>query len=414
MTDRPAASPVSTATTVPLLRRATDILLRPRATWATIDGEQATTASLFIPYVLVLAAIGPVASLLGGQIFGYGAFGFNYRPGLVPAVTSALLSYGLTLAGVFVLALVINALATSFGATKSHIQSLKTAVYAATAGWIAGIFGIVPSLAILGILGLYSCYLLYLGLKQVMKAPDDKAVGYTIVVIVVAAIIFFVAGVVTASLTATTAGLGRGSGPSLILGGRDAGGGRVNLPGGGSIDIDGAAELAEALEKGGAAEIMGGAADALAGLSGARGEGGGAAVPGTALQALLPATVAGLPRTSVESGQIVLGSMASATYERGGARITITLSDLGPAGAMAMAMAPESRRESNGRYERTGRVNGRFTTESYDGESRSGSYGVMVGNRVMVQAEGSDVGMDAIQAAVGAIDASQIERFVRG
>ena len=418
MTDTPSTNPApgpeAPASPAPLLRRATDILLRPRATWAAIDGERATTASLFIPYVLVLAAIGPAAGLIGGQIFGYGAFGFNYRPGLVPAATSALLSYGLTLVGVFVLALVINALAASFGATKSHIQSLKTAVYAATAGWIAGIFGIVPSLAILGLLGLYSCYLLYLGLKQVMKAPDDKAVGYTIVVIVVAAVIFFVAGIVTASLTATTTGLGRGSGSSLILGGRDAGSGRVTLPGGGSIDIGGAVEMAEALEKGGAAEIMGGAADALAGLSGARGEGGGAAVPGDALQALLPATAAGLPRVSMESAQIVLGSMASATYERDGARITLTLSDLGPAGAMAMAMAPEIRRESNGRYERTGRVNGRFTTESYNAANRSGSYGIMVGNRVLVQADGSDVGMEAIQAAVGAVDAGGIERLVRG
>lgn len=396
-----------------LVRRATDMLLRPRTTWAVIDGERATTAGLFIPYVLALAVIGPVASFLGGQIFGYGAFGISYRPALVPAAVSALLSYGLTLVAVFVLALAINALATSFGATKNHIQSLKTAVYAATAGWLAGIFGIVPSLAILGLLGLYSCYLLYLGLKQVMKAPDDKAIGYTVVVILVAAVIFFTAGVLTASLTATGAGLGRVSGPSLTIGG-NADGGSVTLPGGSSIDAGRAAEMAEALEQGGLAEIMGGAAEAIAGLGEGGGEGSGATVvPGTALQALLPATIAGLPRVSMESGSVVMGSIASGTYEQGDARITLSLSDLGRVGAMAMAMAPETRRESNGRYERTGRINGRFTTESYDEGSRGGAFGIMIGNRVMVQAEGTNVGMDALQASVAAIDARQIERLVR-
>lgn len=411
MNDTP---PINPAAASPLVRRALDILFRPRATWTAIDTERATTASLFLPYVLILAAIGPVASFLGGQIFGYGAFGFSYRPGLVPAAVSALLSYGLTLVSVLVLALVINALAPSFGATKSHIQSLKTAVYAATAGWIAGIFGIVPSLAMLGIVGLYSCYLLYLGLKQVMKAPDDKAVGYTVVVIVVAAVILFVVGILAASLTATTAGLGRVSGPSLTLGENAAVDGRVILPSGRSVDVGRAGEMAEALEKGDMADIMGGAADMVAGLTGRGGDGGGVAVPGTALQGLLPDTIGGLPRTSTESAQVVVGSMASATYAQGETRIVLTLTDLGAVGAMATAMAPESQRERDGRYERTGRVNGRFTTESYDAARRNGSLGVMVGNRVMVQAEGRNVGMEALQAAVAAIDANQIERLVRG
>lgn len=418
MTDTPSTSPNpgsdSTGTAVPVVRRALDILFRPRATWAAIDTERATTAGLFFPYVLVLAAVGPVASFLGGQIFGYGAFGISYRPGLVAGAVSALLSYGLTLVGVFVLALVINALASSFGATKSHIQSLKTAVYAATAGWLAGIFGIVPSLAVLGIVGLYSCYLLYLGLKQVMKAPDDKAVGYTVVVIVVAAVIFFVVGILAASLTATTTGLGRVSGSSLILGGDTVTDGHVTLPSGRSINVGRASEMAEALEKGDMTDIMGSAADVMAGLAGGGGEGGGPAVPGTALQALLPATIGGLPRTGVESANVVVGGMASATYEQGDIRIVLTLSDLGALGAMTTAMAPERRRESNGRYERTGRVNGRFVTETYNTERRNGTFGVMVGDRVMVQAEGRNVSMDALQAAVAAVDANRIERLVRG
>ena len=37
--------------------------------------------------------------------------------------------------------------------------------------------------------GLYSLYLLYLGLMRVMKSPPDKAVGYAVVVVLVAIVV---------------------------------------------------------------------------------------------------------------------------------------------------------------------------------------------------------------------------------
>ena len=78
--------------------------------------------------------------------------------------------------------------------------SLKVSVYSYTAVWIAGIFGIIPILGILGILGLYSLYLMYLGLKIVKDTPQDKLIGYLIVVIIVAIIVYFVIGLVVAAI----------------------------------------------------------------------------------------------------------------------------------------------------------------------------------------------------------------------
>src|SRR3546814_4186801 len=94
--------------------------------------------SLYVPYVLILAAIGPVAGLIGGQVFGYRFLNVSFHPPLGGAIVSALLSYALTLAAVYVVALVIDALATTFGGQKNSIQALKVAVYSATAGWVAG------------------------------------------------------------------------------------------------------------------------------------------------------------------------------------------------------------------------------------------------------------------------------------
>lgn len=199
MTDAPSnpLPPVASG----ILQRAKDILLKPKETWPVIAAEPATTQSIYMPYVLLLAAIGPLARLVGGQVFGITFLGVTYHPPLAGALVSAVLSYGLTLASVFLLALVIDGLAPSFGGQKDQVQALKVAAYAGTAGWVGGIFGLIPALAIIGMLfALYGLYLLYLGLPALMKAPEDKALGYTAVVIVVAIILFLVVGAVVAAV----------------------------------------------------------------------------------------------------------------------------------------------------------------------------------------------------------------------
>ena len=47
---------------------------------------------------------------------------------------------------------------------------------------------------------MYTLYLLYLGLPGVMKAPQEKAMVYTVVVIVAAVVLFMVVGALTTSI----------------------------------------------------------------------------------------------------------------------------------------------------------------------------------------------------------------------
>lgn len=203
MSENPSSNPTPPATPASgVIERAKNIILKPKETWAAIDTEPATVQSIYVPYVVLLAAIGPIAQFIGGQVFGYGAFGVTFRPSLGSALVSAILSYGLALATIFILALIIDALAPNLGGQKNQVQALKVAAYSATAGWLAGIFGLIPALAILGLLGLYGLYLLYLGLPVLMKVPEDKAAGYTIVVVIAAIVLFLVIGVIVASLAA--------------------------------------------------------------------------------------------------------------------------------------------------------------------------------------------------------------------
>jgi hypothetical protein len=107
----------------------------------------------------------------------------------------------LTLVGTYVLALIIDALAPTFDGQRNQIQALKVAAYSSTAAWVAGIFALIPWLGVLGILGLYSLYLLYLGLPVLMKAPREKALPYTAVVILAAIVLFMVIGMIVGRFT---------------------------------------------------------------------------------------------------------------------------------------------------------------------------------------------------------------------
>jgi Yip1 domain len=184
-----------------LVTRAKNILIQPKAEWELIDAEPASVGGIYRNWVVILAAIPPLATLIGSLVFGISLLGVTYRPGVVEALGAAITSYVLTLIGVYVLALIIDALAPQFGGTPNRVQAVKVAAYSSTAAWVGGIFGLMPSLALLGVLfGLYSLYLLYLGLPRLMKAPADKAVAYTVVTILAAIVVAILIGIVTAPI----------------------------------------------------------------------------------------------------------------------------------------------------------------------------------------------------------------------
>lgn len=206
MTDGPTTPPPGAPAS--LVERVKNILVTPKTEWPRIDAEPATVAGIYTGYVLILAAIGPIAMLIGQQVFGYSALGISWKPPIAYSVTWAVLTYVLSLVSIYVLALIVDALAPSFGGAKDQVKAFKVAAYSWTAAWLAGIFQIVPMLAILGIVGLYSLYLLYLGLPVLMKAPQDKAVGYAVVTIVIAIVLWIVVGFLVGALVASFFPLG--------------------------------------------------------------------------------------------------------------------------------------------------------------------------------------------------------------
>jgi hypothetical protein len=186
-----------------LVARVKGILLSPKSEWGVIDTESTTVNALYSGYIIPLAAIPAIAGFIGLSVLGYSILGTTIRYSMTAGIELAVLRFVGSLVMTYVLALIIDGLAPNFGGQKNRIQALKVAAYSSTAFWVAGVFAILPALAILGILGLYSLYLLYLGLPRLMKTPEEKAMGYTVLVIVCAIVVGVVVGAITGRIVPT-------------------------------------------------------------------------------------------------------------------------------------------------------------------------------------------------------------------
>ena len=181
-----------------IVDRAKNMIMSPKAEFQVIDGETHTVKDLYLQYAMILAAIPAVAAFIGFSIVGLGGVLSQYRIPIASGIAMMIVKYVLSLASVYVLALIIDALAPSFGSQKNFLQALKLVVFSMTAAWLAGIFSLLPALSILGLLGLYSLYVLFLGLPILMKTPEAKVVPYFVVILIAAVVVHVVIGALAA------------------------------------------------------------------------------------------------------------------------------------------------------------------------------------------------------------------------
>ena len=169
-----------------IIDRIKGILLDPRAEWPRIATEPATVQSLYTGWIMLLAAIGPIMILLSTALFA-GPLGLGFAFG----VRAAIAAYINALIGVAVLAMIVDVLAPSFGGAKDYVRSLKLVAYSFTAVWVAQIALIVPVLGWLIVLAgaSYAFYLFFLGAPLLGRCSVEKAVPYTIVVVLCAIVL---------------------------------------------------------------------------------------------------------------------------------------------------------------------------------------------------------------------------------
>ncbi len=429
-----------------LIARVKGIILTPVSEWNAIDAETTPARAIYLEYVAPLAAIGALAGFIGRSIIGYNvAFFGTVRTPLISGLVGALVIYALTLLGVFVVSLIVDALAPTFGGQKDLLRALKVSAYSYTPAWIAAVFQILPSLGLIGLIaGLYGIYLLYLGLPVLMRSPKDKAIGYTAVVCVCIIVVYLIIGAISAAVVGgglmgpyaarttfsdTSEGSSSGGAVSILTG---LFGGRT------SADQQRVATAMQTLANSGQQQSAENGSGAAGGNSGAKPVDTGAALNalGTilsggakikpvdfhALKAMLPDSLPGIKRddASGETAQAMGFAAASATahYSDGnGKSVTVEITDLGSMSGLAGLAAkfdPNLEKETDTGYERTTHVNGQLIHQQYDNRSKDGEVEVIAGNRFSVSVKGHGVDMDVLTDTLKQFDLQKLASLGTG
>lgn len=404
-----------------LIQRVQDILLKPKPTWPLIEQEQADVATIYKTYLIFIAAIPAVAGFIGMSLIGVGGFGMHIRLPFMWGLTNMVVSYVLSLVMVFVLALIVDALAPTFNGSKSQINALKLVAYGSTAGFVGGIFSLIPMLGVLGLLaGLYSIYLIYTGIPVLMKCPPEKATAYTAVVIVCGIVAAIVVGVVSAAFMPSR-GFGR-------FGGMASDDIKISTPRG-EVNIDGAkmdamakrmeeaGKRLEAAQKSGDTAATGKAlSDVMGAMSGSTGE----PIPAQDLKALLPESLGDMKRDSVEAqgnqAMGIAGSSAKASYAADGKRVRLSITDIGGLGGLASLAGWASTtldRETSDKVERIYKQGERTVKEEFRKDGSRGEYTVILTNGVIVEAKGQNMDSAALKAVVEGMDLGKLEAMKR-
>ncbi len=410
-----------------LIERVQSILLKPKQTWPVIAAEGGDVASIYTNYVLILAAIPAVASFIGLTLIGVGGFGVSYRLPILSGLVQMCVGYVLSLVMVFVMALIVNALAPTFGGTKNQVQAVKLIAYGSTAGFIGGIFSLIPMLGILGIVtAIYSIYLIYTGIAVLMRCPAEKAGAYTAVVIVCG----IVAGIILFAVSHLFSPMGR-----MGMGGMAAGVGApgadvtIKTPDGANVTINSGsmAEMAKRMEEAGkrmeSAQKSGdstAAGKAMGEMMGAITGGNGVPIASSDLKTLLPDSVGDMKRTSFEaSGNQAMGiavSSAKASYANGDRNLNLSITDTGGLAGMA-ALAGWANmtmdKETDGKVEKVYKDGARTMHEEYQKDGSRGEVTVILANGVIVEAEGDHMDVGALKKVIAGVDLGRIEAMKR-
>ena len=373
-----------------VIARVRAILITPNDEWPKIAERPETVESLYKDYLLVIMAIPAVFGFLG-----------SHHPSLIWGLVGVVVRYVVSLGAVYVITLIVEALAPYFGGQKNRIQAFKAVAYSTTAAAVSYIAVIIPNVGPLVILdgGVYTLYLLYLGLPVLMKAPKDKAIGYTGVVFASTFAAFLVLGLIVGQVM-----------PRPAVG--DIGFDKTSL--GGQL-----AEKAKAFEdaqKSGDVEAQKKAAGQIVGTVFA----GGAVVEALApekIRSFLPDTLNRLSRTeaSAERNEALGMQMSSAhaSYSDGGAQVlTLEITDMGSAKGFAAAAswaAVEQDKLTDTGFEKTYKSAGRIVHEQWDNGTKDGEYSLILADRFAVKVVGRADGIGSLKKALEAVNLSGLE-----
>lgn len=167
------------------------MFLSPSREWDRIAAEPASPRGLWLQAAL-LAAIPPLAELVGRRLFDFGVYARHASGPLGIALVIAALAWIANLVALAVLARVVAAMAPDHGGRSDPIAALKLALWVSAIGWVTGGLAIFPPLAIIGgLLAVLELYPIFVGLPRLMGSPPEKNVAYALAVFLLAMVLLW-------------------------------------------------------------------------------------------------------------------------------------------------------------------------------------------------------------------------------
>lgn len=184
-----------------IVTRAKNVLFNPVGVWSSIKNEPGTIKDIYINYAIIMAAIPAICSTIGMSVIGV----FGFRIGFFAALINNLVSLGVSLASLYVAAVIIQFLASKFSGSATMVDAFKLITYSMTAAWISGFLALIPALSILGFLfAIYGLYTYYQGITPMVAVPQEKRLPFFAVTIVAIFASMIVLGLVGGIATFST------------------------------------------------------------------------------------------------------------------------------------------------------------------------------------------------------------------
>lgn len=418
-----------------LVARAKAVTLSPETEWPAIAAEPATIGGLYTGYVMILAALGPVAGLIGGALWGTRVplLG-TIRTPIGTLLMEAAFTYLSGLVAIYVMSLIIDSFAPRYGGQKDSVQAFKAAAYSATPVWLAGVLRILPGLGFLAGLAalaaaIYSFVLLRGGLPHTMHSARERSGAYAGVVVVVAIVVSLVLNLVVGLPFAKRMYGARGeqvSSSSSSSGETPSPSSRVEIDPGSPLGkleewskkMEQAGQKLDQAQKTGDADAQAKAIGEMMGTV----LGGGDTVEALApekLETFLPESLAGRTRASFSAKRDGAMGMQVAEAEgryadAGGGELELRITDTGSTKGIMMfagwAMLQHEEKTEHG-YEKSLKRDGRLVHEKWDTNDKRGEYSIIVGDRfvVLVSGEAADVGV--LRSLAEAVDLAGLEKL---
>lgn len=367
-----------------LIRRVKHLIWDPPMTWDAIAKEEPSSGALLGGYVLPLALVMTLAGWLGALLAA--DFVFDGET-LIAQPAAALMRLVLAIGGVIGFARLADALAPRFGGAANPMRAMQLSAYGATGVLLGGISMLIPGVApyVIAAGAMFSLVLIYIGLPRMMGAPEEKRIAYFWSMIGAAAL----AAVLLAYAFGAAMGAVRSVTHHVRFGQQAAAPQTAPAP----AFVQGAALDAAALRKFGEAEGRGASIDPelLAGF-------------------LPPSLPGGFALTGYTVAPAIGASQAEGVYTRAAGRMVITITYLGPRGAIdatAAAYRALTPRQDEHGYARHQMTDGRLVAENVAGEAIS--YNI-IGRGLAVSIAGAGgATMDDARAAVETIGMGRME-----